>query len=351
MDRDPFERLRAANPVTPDLLPPAPLNLASKIVSPRNPSWRRGLAISAAAAVLVIVGGGAWALFSRGPAELVTGVGAGSSTIGTEPAGLGELRRPERDLSGCAAETVRDLGSFESALSTGDRSFETLCSRVGPPDWETGSGLMIFVYDLLDGSQVWLGYGGPADLVYAKHVAVGGRETDLALGAPETDLPEASAPSDGPCSASGGSPLVPQDGLPYPVAATREALWQAATTCDWEALRRLGGSGVRFSFGPETDAIVYWQSLEAGGGRPLFYLVELLNRPFATVAADDLIYYAWPSAFTYPSWSAVPEVDREALRPVFGDADFAEFAGFGGYSGYRVGILADGTWSYFVAGD
>jgi hypothetical protein len=47
----------------------------------------------------------------------------------------------------------------------------------------------------------------------------------------------------------------------------------------------------------------------------------------------------------------VPEADREALRPLFEDADLAEFARFGSYFGYRVGILADGTWSYFVAGD
>ena len=43
--------------------------------------------------------------------------------------------------------------------------------------------------------------------------------------------------------------------------------------------------------------------------------------------------------------------DIEALRPLYDDADFATFAGFGGYIGYRVGILSDGTWVYFVAGD
>ena len=348
MGRDPFERLRDGNPVTPDRLPPAPMDLASKIASPRNPSWRRGLAISAAAAVLVIVARGAWALFSRGPAELATGAGTEGSALGTEPAALGELRRPERDLTGCAAGTVRDLASFESALLQSDRSFDALCSRVGPPDWETGSGLMIFVYDLLDGSQIWLGYGGPEDLMYARHIALDGQETDLATGGQEADLPEVLPPS---CSASAATPLVLQDGLPAPVAATRQALWQAATACDWEALRRLAGSGVRFSFGAETDPITYWQDLENSGGRPLSYLVELLNRPYGTVTAGDLTYYAWPSAFTYPSWDAVPEADREALRPLFGDADFTEFAGFGGYFGYRVGILTDGTWSYFVAGD
>jgi hypothetical protein len=343
MDRDPLDRLRDGNPVAPAGLPPAPMDLAARIVTPSAPTWRRGLAIAAAAAVLVIAAGGSWILLGRGPVELVTGAGSENSTLGTEPAALGELRKPERDLAGCAPSTARSVDSFQSALSAGYRSLDALCSQVGPPDWETGSGLMIFVYDLLDGSQVWLGYGGPADLMYAKHVAIDGKEADLLAAVPPT--------SEGTCSASGVLAPPAQQGLPTAVAATRDALWQAATTCDWEALRRLAGFGVRFSFGAETDPIAYWQTLETEGGRPLFYLAELLRRPYGTVVAGDLTYYAWPAAFTYPSWDAVPEADRQALRPVFDDSHFAGFAEFGGYFGYRVGILANGTWSYFVEGD
>jgi hypothetical protein len=67
-------------------------------------------------------------------------------------------------------------------------------------------------------------------------------------------------------------------------------------------------------------------------------------------AAGDITYYAWPSAFV-TEWSAVPEADREALRPLYGDEDFAFWAEAGGYMGYRVGITEDGEWVYFIAGD
>jgi hypothetical protein len=47
----------------------------------------------------------------------------------------------------------------------------------------------------------------------------------------------------------------------------------------------------------------------------------------------------------------VPKADREALRPLYGDEDFAAFQEFGAYLGYRVGITEEGEWIFFVAGD
>jgi hypothetical protein len=104
---------------------------------------------------------------------------ATTTSAGSEP-GLGELRPfPPDRLTDCAAETARDLAVFEVALSEGERSLEELCTAVGPPDWETGSGLLIAVYDLTDGGQVWLGYAGPQDLAYARWVGPGGDERSL----------------------------------------------------------------------------------------------------------------------------------------------------------------------------
>lgn len=64
-----------------------------------------------------------------------------------------------------------------------------------------------------------------------------------------------------------------------------------------------------------------------------------------------VVRYVWPSAFAYDSWDEVPEVDREALRPLYGDDDLESFDRFGGYIGHRVVIREDGTWTAFVAGD
>jgi hypothetical protein len=90
----------------------------------------------------------------------------------------------------------------------------------------------------------------------------------------------------------------------------------------------------------------------------MLFLAELLNRPYR--AASVLDGYVWPSAFGVP-WdstaTSVPgaetasDADKEALRPLYDDADFAGFELLGVYVGYRIGITDDGEWVYFIAGD
>ena len=143
--------------------------------------------------------------------------------------------------------------------------------------------------------------------------------------------------------------LVEQPGLPAEVASMRAEIFGAAVTCDWTRLRSLQEGGFAYSFGINDDAIAYWQDLEAAGEQPIRFLAELLNRPYGTQPGSTAEYYDWPSAFV-TEWSLVPDADREALRPLYDDEDFAVFAEFGGYFGYRVGII-DGAWVYFVAGD
>jgi hypothetical protein len=153
------------------------------------------------------------------------------------------------------------------------------------------------------------------------------------------------------CSGASVDPvLVEQPGLSPENASLRAAIFEAAVLCDWEGLRALQVEGFSYSFGAGDDAISYWQELEANGEEPIRFLAELLNRPYGTQPGPGTSeYYSWPSAFV-TEWSQVPEADREALRPLYDEDDFAGFAEFGGYFGYRVGIL-DGTWMSFVAGD
>jgi spore germination protein GerM len=160
----------------------------------------------------------------------------------------------------------------------------------------------------------------------------------------------------GSCSGGvAGSELVEQSGLPAAVAEKRAAVFAAAIACDWPTLQSLLGAGFSYTFGIDTDPIAYWQEREAAGDQVMYYLAELLNRPFATLEAEGgPSYYTWPSAFA-GEWSAVPEADRRALLPLYDDADLVSFSEFGGYYGYRIGIVdggADGgIWVYFIAGD
>lgn len=159
------------------------------------------------------------------------------------------------------------------------------------------------------------------------------------------------------CSAEGSSPQVGSTpGVPDAVQRTRQAIVDAAIACDYAALAELaatGDSSFTYSFGGGADPAEHWRRLEDEGAedRPLRYLVELLRAPHGVREVEGRTVYAWPSAFTYDEWDEVPEADRAALRPLYGDEDFASFEQFGGYVGYRIGIAEDGEWLYFVAGD
>ncbi|MBN2113345.1 MAG: GerMN domain-containing protein [Acidimicrobiia bacterium] len=88
---------------------------------------------------------------------------------------------PAETLTGCAAGTARHAAAFETALAGGPVSLEALCAVVGVPDYETGSGLYIPVYDLADGSRLYLGYTAPwgDGLIYARLEMPGGSARDL----------------------------------------------------------------------------------------------------------------------------------------------------------------------------
>jgi hypothetical protein len=151
-----------------------------------------------------------------------------------------------------------------------------------------------------------------------------------------------------------GTQFVEQSGLPDAVADKRAAIWNAAAQCDWDQLQRLLGPSFAYSYGALDDSIDapihFWQGLEEGGDDPIRLLAELLNRPFGIIENQDITYYVWPSVHTKP-WEDVTDAERESLRPLFDDADFADFEAFGAYYHYRIGILTNGDWVYFIAGD
>ena len=56
----------------------------------------------------------------------------------------------------------------------------------GKPDRTIGSGLLIYVYDLSDGTALWLAFPGQAKMLYAKHVQAKGKAEKLPVKLQET---------------------------------------------------------------------------------------------------------------------------------------------------------------------
>jgi hypothetical protein len=174
--------------------------------------------------------------------------------------------------------------------------------------------------------------------------------------APTATTTESSRPPVEPECSAATPPvrLVQQEALPKRVAEMREAVLEAAVVCDFEhleGLARANGGRFTFTFGDARSAGAYWREQEAAGGEPLRFLAEMLQRPFGEVTLGEGVVYVWPSAATYEGWAQVPPEARHALRPLYGDEDFALFEEFGAYIGYRAGITDSGEWIYFVAGD
>ncbi|HUF01713.1 MAG TPA: hypothetical protein VMN35_04750 [Gaiellaceae bacterium] len=141
---------------------------------------------------------------------------------------------------------------------------------------------------------------------------------------------------------------VVESALPEAVEEMRSALLAAAQADDWEALRPLVSPTFSYSFGGpiEGGPIAYWQELErTTDERPLETLATLLQMP----AALSRGIYVWPWAYTVESTADLSEYERVLLAPLGSPNEV--FAGGTGYVGWRVGIEADGTWTFFVAGD
>jgi hypothetical protein len=178
-------------------------------------------------------------------------------------------------------------------------------------------------------------------------------------GPPRVVIDVASPAVVGLCSAD-GMPATPVDqpDLPDAVAATRDAIVAAATSCDIDALADLallGDSAFEYSFGPQGDPRAYWTEYEGHGLEPLRLLVGVLDIPYTVMewTKDDGTverWYVWPRAMATP-WDEIPEEEEEALRALVGDEAYEEYETFfGGYAGPRVGILENGDWGYYIIG-
>jgi hypothetical protein len=65
------------------------------------------------------------------------------------------------------------IGYFTQHLKA-SMSYAALVDTFGTPDGDIGSGIHIYVYNLTDGSVVWIGHNG-TDLLYARHMSSTGQ--------------------------------------------------------------------------------------------------------------------------------------------------------------------------------
>ena len=110
--------------------------------------------------------------------------------------------------------------------------------------------------------------------------------------------------------------------MPSHVAATAQAIREAAAARDWEQLRALLPVDGEFTsnYGDQPDHIAFWQEEERNGVDVFGTLAELLaGEPAVTEGG----YWVWPT----------------------------EFATASEFFDYRVGIDESGVWRFFVAGD
>jgi hypothetical protein len=141
----------------------------------------------------------------------------------------------------------------------------------------------------------------------------------------------------------------PQPGLPGPVAGTRAGILAAAETGDYDRLRPLVDPDVflsDFGFGRERDSVGRWEAL---GPKPLETMNVLLRMDYAVRETNEGTLYQWPRFGPDSSADDLSRRERELFRTIMtADELGALVLPEVGYTAPRLGLLADGTWWFFI---
>lgn len=145
--------------------------------------------------------------------------------------------------------------------------------------------------------------------------------------------------------------------IPAPVARMRELIVEAAASGDIERLRPLLGKGPTQTqvtgVNADEDPIAILKSLsgDQDGVEILAILLDVLSTGFVQVdKGTPQEAYVWPYFAEKPLASLTPPEKVDLFRLVTA-GDFADMEEFGSYNFYRVGIMPDGKWKFFIAGD
>jgi hypothetical protein len=138
--------------------------------------------------------------------------------------------------------------------------------------------------------------------------------------------------------------------LPAPVAETRSAILRAAQSGDYDRLRPLIELAVFLSdygFGrSQPDPVARWRKL---GPKPLETMAVLLRMPHQVRETNEGTLYQWPRFGPNSRPEDMSGSERALLREIMTDAQLRELIRPEyGYTAPRLGILADGTWWFFI---
>jgi hypothetical protein len=165
--------------------------------------------------------------------------------------------------------------------------------------------------------------------------------------------PRPDAIGSSPSSHAEATPRAPdtENASPTGVAATREGILAAAGDHDYEALRELLDPKVFLSdFGFGIDPTSRWERM---GDAPIEIMAALLRMDHVESRSNEGRLYKWP---TYDaenkSLADIRRSDRKLFLSVMSREEYRRLIPNDeyGYVGPRLGILADGTWWFFVMG-
>jgi hypothetical protein len=162
----------------------------------------------------------------------------------------------------------------------------------------------------------------------------------------EDTLPERECSADGLVVGE-----IDNDGLPSPVAQTRQQLIDAAVGCNYRTLSRLAQDDqVDIRFEGEIVPVGQWREREHDDVAILRILAGLLSLANVRRQADGTTQFVWPTAVDWPFADVGNGRERRDLLEVVGERGIFGWSEAGGYSGWRVAIGADGRWLNFWYG-
>ena len=142
-------------------------------------------------------------------------------------------------------------------------------------------------------------------------------------------------------------PLPTIEEVPDPVAQTRAAILAAAKARNYEALEQVIDAEVFLSdSGFGVDPVPGWR---AQGTVPLETMEVLLGLPHTVEETGEGTLYRWPRFTSNSHPDEISRPERDALVALLGEDGLrTAFSADYGYVAPRLGILADGTWWFFV---
>jgi hypothetical protein len=141
-----------------------------------------------------------------------------------------------------------------------------------------------------------------------------------------------------------------RDELPDAVSETRSSILRAAQEGEYDALRpviRLDRFLSDYGFGgSQPDPVRRWERL---GDMPLRTMAVLLQMPHQVRETNEGTLYQWPRLGPNSDPGDMTAEERSLLSQVMTEAEIRDaILPEVGYRAPRLGILADGTWWFFI---